>query len=78
MRTSDLFGPLCVKSDRSRTSATVYDLSERQDMNGHIRRINTLKHENALLSRIIAETRLEIARLRKELESQPSLPDDLP
>lgn len=77
MRTSDLLGPICVKSDRSRTSATVYDLSERQDLNGHIRRIKTLKHENALLSRMIAETRLEIVRLQKELESQSSLPDDL-
>ncbi|MBC9879638.1 hypothetical protein G8O24_20050 [Bradyrhizobium sp. INPA01-394B] len=55
----------------------MYDLSERQDLNGHIRRIKTLKHENALLSRMIAETRLEIVRLQKELESQSSLPDDL-
>lgn len=77
MRTSDLLGPRCVKSDRSRTSATVYDLSERQDMNGRMRRIAILKHENALLFRVIAETRLEIARLRKLLAS-PSLPDELP
>lgn len=77
MRTSDLVGPVCVKSDRSRTSATVYDLTERQDINGRMRRVSILKHENALLSRVIAEMRIEIGRLRKLLES-PSLPDDHP
>lgn len=77
MRSRDLVDLICVESDRSRTSATVYDLSERQDTNSRLRRINILKHENALLSRMIAETRVELARLQKLLERSSTRTDSL-
>ena len=60
---------VCSESALNKSKAKVYDLGLRQDETGRLRRIKNLKHENALLMRMVSETQAEIARLRDLLES---------
>lgn len=50
-----------------KTGVKVYDLAVRQTESRRQRRIRALEHENALLMRVLSETRTEIVRLRKFL-----------
>jgi hypothetical protein len=45
----------------------IYDFSMRLRESRRERRVNDLKHDNALLARVVSETRIEIARLRRLL-----------
>jgi hypothetical protein len=58
---------LCLESAQSKPSAKVYDLGERQEEGSRLRRIRVLERENALLTRMMSETQIEIAHLRKLL-----------
>jgi hypothetical protein len=54
---------------QANANSNVYDLALKQDESSRRRRIADLEHENALLMRVILETRIEVARLRKLLSS---------
>ena len=54
---------------QANASSNVYDLALKQDESSRRRRIAELERENALLMRVILETRIEVARLRKLLSS---------
>ena len=67
MRASNRNELLCLESAQSKLSANVYDLGERQEEGGRLRRIKVLERENALLMRMMSETQIDIARLSKLL-----------
>ncbi|KQT03019.1 MULTISPECIES: hypothetical protein [unclassified Bradyrhizobium] len=69
MRATHPIEQICSESALNKSKAEVYDLGLRQDESGRLRRIKNLKHENALLMRMVSETQIEIARLRDLLES---------
>jgi hypothetical protein len=56
-------------STAPKTSAKVYDFGVRKTENIRGSRIRVLEHENALLTRVVSDTRTEILRLRKLLPS---------
>lgn len=56
-------------SDRSKASATIYDLSVRRSERLCQSRVSELEYENALLTDVLAEMRKEVARLRNLLAS---------
>lgn len=47
----------------------MYSLGLKQDESSRLRRIESLKGENALLMRMVEETRIEIVRLRELLSA---------
>lgn len=51
------------------SSENVYNLGLKQDESSRLRRIENLKHENALLMRMVEETQVEVVRLRKMLSA---------
>ncbi len=67
MRATNPIQVVCHKSTPLEPKANVYDLGLKQDEGSRLRRIRDLKHENALLKRIVSETQIEIARLRELL-----------
>ncbi|TCU76709.1 hypothetical protein EDE08_102247 [Bradyrhizobium sp. R2.2-H] len=69
MRATHPIEQVCPESALKKANAKVFDLGFRQDESGRLRRIKDLKHENALLIRMVSETQIEIARLRDLLES---------
>jgi hypothetical protein len=52
-----------------KASAKVYDLDMRQTESHRHRRMRDLEQENALLARVLSETRNEMVRLRKVLSA---------
>lgn len=50
-----------------KASAKVYDFGVRQTESSRSDRIRVLEHENALLMRVLSETRTDIERLRELL-----------
>lgn len=56
-------------SDQPNASATIYDLSVRRSERRCQCRVSELEYENALLTRVLAETQQEVARLRNVLGS---------
>ncbi|WP_426418693.1 hypothetical protein [Bradyrhizobium genosp. A] len=67
MRATNAMELACLKSAPQDSSENVYDLGLKQDERSGLRRIEDLKRENALLTLVFEETRLEVARLRKLL-----------
>ena len=67
MRANNSVELLFAESGLSKANENVYDFGARQTEGGHLRRIKTLEHENALLTRMVSEVRIEISRLRKSL-----------
>jgi hypothetical protein len=67
MRATDAIDPACPKSAPQESNENVYSLGLKQDESSRLRRIENLKHENALLMRMVEETQIEVARLRKLL-----------
>jgi hypothetical protein len=53
-----------LESSAPAAGAKVYDLTMRKTASRYQRRIRDLQHENALLTRILSETQIEIGRLR--------------
>lgn len=62
----DLARPESASQD---SSENVYNLGLKQDESSRLRRIENLKHENALLMRMVEETQVEVVRLRKMLSA---------
>jgi hypothetical protein len=60
----------CREAAAPKASAKVYDFYLRETETRRRRRMRTLEQENALLARVLSETRDEIVRLRKVL-SEP-------
>ena len=52
-----------------KAGAKVYDLDMRQTESRRLRRMRALEQENALLARVLSETRNEMVRLRKVLSA---------
>lgn len=70
MRATNPIQAACHKATPLEPNANVYDLGLKQDESSRLRRIRDLKHENALLMRIVSETQIEIARLRELLSAE--------
>ncbi|WP_156918061.1 hypothetical protein [Bradyrhizobium sp. Cp5.3] len=69
MRATNAIDLTCLNSAPQASNENVYDLGLKQDESSRLRRIENLKHENALLMRMVAETQIEVARLRKLLSA---------
>jgi hypothetical protein len=69
MRATNPIEPACPESALLKSRTNIYDLGLKQDESGRLRRIRDLKHENALLMRMVSEAQMEIARLRELLSS---------
>jgi hypothetical protein len=67
MRPDKCVGLECPESAAPKASAKVYDFAVRRTESRRQRRIRALEHENALLTRVVSETRTEILRLREFL-----------
>ncbi|QOZ69937.1 hypothetical protein [Bradyrhizobium arachidis] len=67
MRATNAIDLACLKSACSESNENVYSLGLKQDESSRLRRIENLKLENALLMRMVEETRIDIARLRELL-----------
>lgn len=57
------------KAAAPKASAKVYDIHMRQTESRRHHRIRALEQENALLARVLSETKNEIVRLRKVLSA---------
>lgn len=69
MRAINAIDLACLKSAFPDSSENVYSLGLKQDESSRLRRIENLKRENALLMRMVEETRIEIVRLREQLSA---------
>ncbi len=67
MRATNAIDLACLKSVPQDSNENVYNLGLKQDESSRLRRIEDLKRENALLMRMVEETKLEVVRLRKLL-----------
>lgn len=56
-------------SNEQDPNENVYSLGLKQDESSRLRRIESLKHENELLMRMVAETQIEVVRLRRLLSA---------
>jgi hypothetical protein len=67
----DLARPTSAPQDSNEqdSNENVYSLGLKQDESSRLRRIESLKHENELLMRMVAETQIEVVRLRKLLSA---------
>jgi hypothetical protein len=69
MRSNQRVELACRKATAPKASAKVYDFHMRQTESRRHRRMRALEQENALLARVLSETRDEIVRLRKMLSA---------
>lgn len=69
MRATNAIDLTCLKSACPDSHENVYSLGLKQDESSRLRRIENLKCENALLMRMVEETRIEIVRLRELLSA---------
>lgn len=69
MRATNAIDLACLKSACPESNENVYSLGLKQDESSRLRRIENLKCENALLMRMVEETRIEIVRLRDLLSA---------
>jgi hypothetical protein len=67
MRANDSVELIYPETTLLKKSANVYDFSARQTESSRLRHIKALEHENALLTRMVSEIRIEMMRLRKAL-----------
>ena len=69
MRATKAIDLACPTSAPQDSNENVYSLGLKQDESSRLRRIESLKHENELLMRMVAETQIEVVRLRKLLSA---------
>ena len=67
MRTNNALGLVYPESVLPKAGADVYDFRERQTESGRRRLIKALEYENALLTQMVSELKIEISRVRKLL-----------
>jgi hypothetical protein len=67
MRANEWVGAVSSEPGQPKDSADLYDFGVKQTETGRLRRIKALEHENALLTRMVSETGIQIAHLRKLL-----------
>jgi hypothetical protein len=69
MRPNQRVESACRQAAAPKAGAKVYDFHMRQTESRRHRRMRALEQENALLARVLSETRNEIVRLREVLSA---------